>query len=117
MAQPNLEYSLSNALPLLDESLQRFLPQLYDVQLGSGSWEPLLHEIKDYLKARAVALVSHDFIHNLGSFHSAIGTVGGICNRMRHITLIAMYGWTASAITDHPAGFTLARISYPSAGS
>jgi hypothetical protein len=73
MAQPNLEYSLSGALPLLDESLQRFLPQLYDVQLGSGSWEPLLHEIKDYLKARAVALVSHDFIHNLGSFHSAIG--------------------------------------------
>ena len=73
MAQPNLEYDHSSALPLLDESLQRFLPQLYDIQLGSGSWEPLLHEIKEYLEAHAVALMSHDFIHNLGSIHNAIG--------------------------------------------
>ena len=73
MAQPNQEYDRGSALPLLDESLQRFLPQLYDIQLGSGSWEPLLHEIKGYLKARAVALMSHDFIHNLGSIHNAVG--------------------------------------------
>jgi hypothetical protein len=117
MAQPNLEYSLSSALPLLDESLQRFLPQLYDVQLGSGSWEPLLHEIKDYLKARAVALVSHDLSTTSVPFTARSATVSGICNHTRHITLIAMYGWTASAITDHPAGFTLAKLSYPSAGS
>jgi DNA-binding CsgD family transcriptional regulator len=73
MAQPHFGHDLKGGLPLLDESLQRFLPQLYDVQLGSGSWEPLLHEIKEYLKARAVALMSHDFIHNVGSIHHAIG--------------------------------------------
>ncbi len=53
--------------------MQRFLPPLYEIHLGSGSWDPLLEEIKEYLKARAVALVSHDFAGNLGSIHSAIG--------------------------------------------
>jgi hypothetical protein len=55
MAQPNLEYDRISALSLLDESLQRFLPQLYDIQLGSGRWEPLLYEIREYLKARGCA--------------------------------------------------------------
>jgi DNA-binding CsgD family transcriptional regulator len=53
--------------------LQRFLPPLYEIHLGSGSWNPLLDEIKEYLKGRAVALVSHDFACNLGSMHSTSG--------------------------------------------
>jgi hypothetical protein len=68
MAQPNLGHDLERGLPLLDESLQRFLPHLYDIQLGSGSWEPLLHEIKEYLKARGCAHVTR--FHPQPGLHS-----------------------------------------------
>jgi DNA-binding CsgD family transcriptional regulator len=56
---------------LLDKDLQRLLPRIYET--GSGDWDTLLDEITRFLEGSAVALVSHDFKHNLGSILSARG--------------------------------------------
>jgi DNA-binding CsgD family transcriptional regulator len=50
---------------LFDHDLQRLLPRIYDT--GSGDWETLLEEIKQFLEGSAIALISHDFKNNLGS--------------------------------------------------
>jgi DNA-binding CsgD family transcriptional regulator len=55
----------------LDKDLQRLLPRIYET--GSGDWDTLLDEITRFLEGSAVALVSHDFKHNLGSILSARG--------------------------------------------
>jgi DNA-binding CsgD family transcriptional regulator len=56
---------------LLDKELQRLLPRIYET--GAGDWDTLLDEITRFVEGSAVALVSHDFKHNLGSVLSAIG--------------------------------------------
>jgi DNA-binding CsgD family transcriptional regulator len=56
---------------LLNEDLERLLPRIYEI--GSGSWNPLLDEIRQYLRAHAIALMSHDFTYNLGSIRFASG--------------------------------------------
>ena len=56
---------------MFDQDLQRLLPRIYET--GSGDWDTLLDEIKQFLGASAIALISHDFKHNLGSILFAIG--------------------------------------------
>jgi DNA-binding CsgD family transcriptional regulator len=60
-------------VPVFDERLQRLLPRIYEVNHGSGNWAPLLDEIGQYLRGRAVALISHDFFHNQGFIFAASG--------------------------------------------
>jgi DNA-binding CsgD family transcriptional regulator len=56
---------------LFDEDLQRLLPRIY--AMGSGDWDSLLDEIKQFLGGSAIALISHDFGHNRGSIIFARG--------------------------------------------
>ena len=56
---------------MIDADLQRLLPRIYDT--GSGNWNALLDEIKQFLGGSAIALISHDFRHNLGSILFARG--------------------------------------------
>jgi DNA-binding CsgD family transcriptional regulator len=56
---------------LFDEDLQRLLPRIYET--GSGDWDTLLDEIKQFLEGSAIALISHNFLHNLGSILFARG--------------------------------------------
>ena len=54
-----------------DQDSQQLLLRIYET--GSGDWEPLLDEIMRFLGGSAIALISHDFQHNLGSIILAIG--------------------------------------------
>ena len=56
---------------MLEKDLQRLLPQIYET--GSGDWDTLLDEIKQFLGASAIALIYHDFKQNLGSVLFARG--------------------------------------------
>jgi DNA-binding CsgD family transcriptional regulator len=56
---------------LFGEDLQRLLARIYDT--GSGAWETLLDEIKQFLGGSAIALTSHDFKHNSGIIQLATG--------------------------------------------
>jgi DNA-binding CsgD family transcriptional regulator len=56
---------------LSDQDLQQLLLRIYET--GSGDWEPLLAEIMRFLESSAIALISHDFRHNLGSIILAKG--------------------------------------------
>jgi DNA-binding CsgD family transcriptional regulator len=56
---------------LFHDDLQRLLPRIYET--GSGDWDTLLDEIKQFLEGSAIALISHDFKHNLGSVLFARG--------------------------------------------
>ena len=56
---------------MFSEDLERLLPRIYEI--GSGSWNPLLDEIRQYLRAQAIALMLHDFTYNLGSIRFASG--------------------------------------------
>jgi DNA-binding CsgD family transcriptional regulator len=60
-----------SAVSFFDKDLQGLLTRIYDT--GSGDWEPLLEEIKQFLGGSATALILHDFKHNLGSMLFAIG--------------------------------------------
>lgn len=54
-----------------EQNAQRLLFQIYET--GSGDWTPLLDEIMQFLAGKAIALISHDFNHNLGSVLFARG--------------------------------------------
>jgi DNA-binding CsgD family transcriptional regulator len=54
-----------------DEELERVLCRIYEI--GSGNWDPLLDDIKQYLEGYAIAVLSHNFTHNLGSIPFASG--------------------------------------------
>ena len=56
---------------MFSKDLERLLPRIYEI--GSGSWNPLLDEIRQYLRAQAIALMLHDFTYNLGSIRFASG--------------------------------------------
>jgi DNA-binding CsgD family transcriptional regulator len=56
---------------LFDKDLQRLLPRIYEA--GSDDWDTLLDEIARFLGSSAIALISHDFKHNLGSILLARG--------------------------------------------
>jgi DNA-binding CsgD family transcriptional regulator len=56
---------------LFGKDLQRLLARIYET--GSGDWDTLLDEITRFLEGSAIALISHDFKHNLGSILSARG--------------------------------------------
>jgi DNA-binding CsgD family transcriptional regulator len=58
-------------VPFLDIDAQALVSRIYDT--GPGDWEPLLEEIKQFLGGSAIALILHDFEHNLGSMQYAIG--------------------------------------------
>jgi hypothetical protein len=52
-------------VPFFDIDVQGLVTRIYDT--GSGDWEPLLEDIKQFLGGSAIALILHDFKHNLGS--------------------------------------------------
>jgi DNA-binding CsgD family transcriptional regulator len=54
-----------------DIDVQGLVSRIYDT--GSGDWEPLLEDIKQFLGGSAIALILHDFGHNLGSILFARG--------------------------------------------
>lgn len=56
---------------MIDDDLQPLLSRIYDT--GSGDWDALLDEIRQFLRGSAIALISHDFKHNLGSMLFARG--------------------------------------------
>jgi DNA-binding CsgD family transcriptional regulator len=56
---------------LFDIGLQWLLPRIYEI--GPSDWETLLDEINRFLEGSAIALVFHDFKHNLGSIRFARG--------------------------------------------
>jgi DNA-binding CsgD family transcriptional regulator len=56
---------------LFDQDFQQLLPRIYET--GSDDWGGLLDEIKQFLAGSAIALISHDFEHNLGSILFARG--------------------------------------------
>jgi len=56
---------------LYDELLQRVLPLICDLSVGSGDWSPLLSAISRGLRGSAVGLLSHDFMRNQGFIHPA----------------------------------------------
>jgi DNA-binding CsgD family transcriptional regulator len=56
---------------LSEQNAQQLLFQIYET--GSGDWTPLLDEIMQFLAGKAIALISHDFNHNLGSVLFARG--------------------------------------------
>jgi DNA-binding CsgD family transcriptional regulator len=56
---------------LAEQDAQQLLFRIYET--GSGDWAPLLDEIMQFLKGSAIALISHDFGHNLGSIVFARG--------------------------------------------
>lgn len=58
-------------MPFLDIDPQGLVSRIYDT--GAGDWEPLLEEIKQFLGGSAIALILHDFRHNLGSMLFAVG--------------------------------------------
>ena len=58
-------------MSFLDIDLQGLLSRIYNT--GSGDWEPLLDDIKQFLGGSATALILHDFRHNLGSMLFASG--------------------------------------------
>ena len=58
-------------MPFFDIDLQGLLSRIYDT--GSGDWEPLLDDIRQFLGGNAAALILHDFQHNLGSMLFATG--------------------------------------------
>jgi DNA-binding CsgD family transcriptional regulator len=58
-------------VPFFDIDVQGLVTRIYDT--GSGDWEPLLEDIKQFLGGSAIALILHDFKHNLGSILFARG--------------------------------------------
>jgi DNA-binding CsgD family transcriptional regulator len=58
-------------VPFFDIDVQGLVTRIYDT--GSGDWEPLLEDIKQFLGGSAIALILHDFKHNLGSILFASG--------------------------------------------
>ena len=54
-----------------EQDAQQLLFRIYET--GSGDWAPLLDEIMQFLAGNAIALISHDFSHNLGSILFASG--------------------------------------------
>ena len=58
-------------MAFLGIDLQGLLSRIYDT--GSGDWEPLLEDIRQFLGGTATALILHDFRHNLGSILFATG--------------------------------------------
>jgi DNA-binding CsgD family transcriptional regulator len=58
-------------VPFFDIDVQGLVTRIYDT--GSGDWEPLLEDIKQFLGGSAIALILHDFRHNLGSILFARG--------------------------------------------
>ena len=54
-----------------EQDAQQLLFRIYET--GSGDWTPLLDEIMHFLAGDAIALISHDFSHNLGSVLFASG--------------------------------------------
>ena len=58
-------------MPLSEQDAQQLLFRIYET--GSGDWAPLLDEIMQFLAGNAIALISHDFSHNLGSILFASG--------------------------------------------
>jgi DNA-binding CsgD family transcriptional regulator len=56
---------------LSDHDSQQLQLRIYET--GSGDWEPLLDEIMRFLGGSAIALISHDFRHNVGSIILARG--------------------------------------------
>ena len=54
-----------------EQDAQQLLFRIYET--GSGDWTPLLDEIMQFLAGNAIALISHDFNHNLGSVLFASG--------------------------------------------
>lgn len=58
-------------MPFFDIDVQGLVTRIYDT--GSGDWEPLLEDIKQFLGGSAIALILHDFGHNLGSIMFSTG--------------------------------------------
>ena len=58
-------------MPSFHRDLPQLLHRIYETR--PGHWEPLLDEIKQFLGASAIALISHDFEYNLGSVLFARG--------------------------------------------
>jgi DNA-binding CsgD family transcriptional regulator len=56
---------------LSEQDAQQLLFRIYET--GSGDWAPLLDEIMQFLAGNAIALIYHDFSHNLGSILLARG--------------------------------------------
>jgi hypothetical protein len=98
-------------VPFLDIDLQGLLSRIYDT--GSGDWEPLLDDIKQFLGGSATALILHDFRHNLGSISLRAVTTKSIYARAFQLMLVTMSGWRMSVITGPPGKSTLGSSSSP----